>query len=800
MAAPRVSLLPLLVLPLLFAAALPAGAAPPTQVSLQIVPARDGPRPYPVWAQYPFQLTAKGSYTLDEETEKLVSAGQAAVSTSYAWKYAPAQLVLASPDWTWAEFLYDEKCAETDQTISVTYTVTVTYLAALQRSPDEATATDTLPIDVIGTGGGLRQDAELFVEPADQDGEVCDRVEVRVKVYKPDLFDTLWWRRPGQDWSQVGAAKGEETPQFIVYTYVWLSERDKNVGMDWKATYWRLQFFPPPPQQVLLETDPETWTPNNTVVGGSDKVLKWDPEVPANCDTDATFDLSHLDYDDPDWDVTVKIYNAAGGLVKTLVEEGGFQLGENTVTWDGKNDAQATVPTGIYTYTVEAVHQNVLECRDTDKSTHLAISGTSFTEWNADWVTRKVTAKVGYTLSQAAQSTQVRVFGPDLSLLYTGGGLATAQGQHTTDEFTFDMPADDGAYGTYTAVVDALETDATAEAHNRDLQPKWAPQGMGAREIPFYMHFNVDNDDASGNAQPNAHYPGGDYAQEEQVTGEDDLRLFAVRLGDPPANGKVRLVRGSDILRVWKADNKGDPATNLLAFDGNNMKTWDLGVEGQPEDWASWKNNLYVEGHGKGTTTLALQYLDANNIPVTWDSKTYDFIDADCGNQPRTQAPPDNQRARFKGAFGGLVHCEWSVTAASTNAYNCIAWSVLETNVWWNPDVDVPNTNIKGIHEHYGEPGSTLQEDLDAFYLNENAGVTGGYSPTATGPSDAVVMYYAGYHAARRKGCTCGGVRWTMFESKIGGWEKIEHVWDQLDGTLAPPNGPGYGARDRYYK
>ncbi len=97
----------------------------------------------------------------------------------------------------------------------------------------------------------------------------------------------LYSKRPGQNWGDVNPAQVAETQDYIEYMWLWESERDKNVGMDWKATYWRLQFFPPPPQQVLLETGVATWTPDNTVVHGSDKVLKWDPEVPANCDTDA---------------------------------------------------------------------------------------------------------------------------------------------------------------------------------------------------------------------------------------------------------------------------------------------------------------------------------------------------------------------------------------------------------------------------------------------------------------------------------------------------------------------------------
>lgn len=61
------------------------------------------------------------------------------------------------------------------------------------------------------------------------------------------------------------------------------------------------------------------------------------------------------------------------------------------------------------------------------------------------------------------------------------------------------------------------------------------------------------------------------------------------------------------------------------------------------------------------------------------------------------------------------------------------------------------------------------------------------------GPRDALVMYYSGFHAAKRKGCSCGAGKWIMFETKCGPYERIGHVWDQLNGT-------GYGEPWRFYK
>jgi len=98
-------------------------------------------------------------------------------------------------------------------------------------------------------------------------------------------------------------------------------------------------------------------------------------------------------------------------------------------------------------------------------------------------------------------------------------------------------------------------------------------------------------------------------------------------------------------------------------------------------------------------------------------------------------------------------------------------------------------SGILGIEEEYGDNDGVFEDaDMDAFYLEKK-----GYTPTASDETDAQVMYYSGFHAAKRKGCACGAGKWIMFESKCGEWLGIEHVHDQL-------NGPTYGAPVRYYK
>lgn len=52
-------------------------------------------------------------------------------------------------------------------------------------------------------------------------------------------------------------------------------------------------------------------------------------------------------------DVQVKILNSNGTAVRTM-DEGPMASGDNTVTWDGKDDSGGTVPAGDYTFTVSA--------------------------------------------------------------------------------------------------------------------------------------------------------------------------------------------------------------------------------------------------------------------------------------------------------------------------------------------------------------------------------------------------------------------------------------------------------------
>jgi len=216
-------------------------------------------------------------------------------------------------------------------------------------------------------------------------------------------------------------------------------------------------------------------------------------------------------------------------------------------------------------------------------------------------------------------------------------------------------------------------------------------------------------------------------------------------------------------------------------------QSWDLSDAGDRAAFEAIRSALYVEGYQGGDATLTLEYPPKDANVTLADNVNYHFIAADCGKQPETD---NGQRDAFATAFPGLVHCEWSILSGYDASYNCIAWSVDEDNFWYQKLDSIPGTNYVGIDEVYGDNDGVFEvdDDMDPFYLAKK-----GYTPTAVDASDALVMYFSGYHGAKRKSCSCGAGQWIMYESKCGKWERIEHVYDQL-------NASSYGSPVRYYK
>ena len=295
-----------------------------------------------------------------------------------------------------------------------------------------------------------------------------------------------------------------------------------------------------------------------------------------------------------------------------------------------------------------------------------------------------------------------------------------------------------------------------------------------------YVHWNIDNDDSSDNAVGAPEHPGGDCLQtgEVQVFGEDDLKPLAMSVSPLPNVGVIALCVSNDKVKIWKSNEKG--STNLV-IAGSGEKFWNLADAEQRQGFNALCSSLWVEGVTRGESKVTLSY----NRNCS-DTVKYTFIAANCGRQPRTH---NGERDSIESSFPGLVRCEWSITGEPTDTYNCIAWSVGETNAWY---VNVAGAKFHptdiAIDEVWGNRDGTMTEDeLDAFYAAK------GFTPSQNSSEKAEVMYYSKFHGTRRKNCNCGASTWDVFESKCGSLFRIEHIWNQLNGST-------YGEPVKFYK
>jgi hypothetical protein len=324
-----------------------------------------------------------------------------------------------------------------------------------------------------------------------------------------------------------------------------------------------------------------------------------------------------------------------------------------------------------------------------------------------------------------------------------------------------------------------------------------------------FIHFNLDNDDASNNATGAPGHPGGDYLENPSsgITGENDLVQLALSVS-PTTLGSIELTASGN-AKIWKSATK--KGSNTLIASGST-KTWDLSDPTERTDFANTVGSLFVEGAGdSGSVTSKWKDPDGNTVYT--DVVEYTFIAADCGDQPRTDGNYGgtgvSERDAFENQFASLVRCEWSVTDHDPDGlypdrrYNCIAWSVDESNVWYNKVLFIngqyrdeywnQGVHYVSIDKKYGDGNNVFDvNDMNAFYYKKK-----GWTPITSGTNrqkaeQAEAMYYHSYHGARRKNCSCGDGKWIMYESKCGPMERIEHVWDQVNA--------GYGAPGEYYK
>jgi len=165
-----------------------------------------------------------------------------------------------------------------------------------------------------------------------------------------------------------------------------------------------------------------------------------------------------------------------------------------------------------------------------------------------------------------------------------------------------------------------------------------------------------------------------------------------------------------------------------------------------------------------------------------WDTEAEACVPCACGDEPTQE-----QRERFEDWFPNLEWGEWSITGDANNVYNCISWSVGITDdwTWWEVDQDakfgdqdwiLEESDFDGFYDYYGYESCTEAEAEIQLYKRPGA-------EAPTNP-DGIT------HAART-------TDYGMWESKCGGWEKIDHMRDALNDSS---EAAVYGEHVRDYK
>ena len=59
--------------------------------------------------------------------------------------------------------------------------------------------------------------------------------------------------------------------------------------------------------------------------------------------------------------VSLNIYDIQGRLVHSLIHNSYYEAGNHQITWNGKNNTGAQVPSGMYFYKLVSDHQTVIK-------------------------------------------------------------------------------------------------------------------------------------------------------------------------------------------------------------------------------------------------------------------------------------------------------------------------------------------------------------------------------------------------------------------------------------------------------
>jgi len=198
------------------------------------------------------------------------------------------------------------------------------------------------PFDRVSTQTRIDKPPPPFTYPGWAYDEVCDGMEVifEIKIGAGE-FDTIQWRDPGEEWESFGGGYMGTFGDYKRYSANWQtpSMPHQNVTKQFRGKAKKMVW--PPPHLEYFYSAVREWTTDNTVVTSPDKVLLFDGEAPDPEDPPAAlnipWNIDHMDYETPTFDVTVTVYNLSGGSVREEeLEDVG--LGDDSWDWDGKNN------------------------------------------------------------------------------------------------------------------------------------------------------------------------------------------------------------------------------------------------------------------------------------------------------------------------------------------------------------------------------------------------------------------------------------------------------------------------------
>lgn len=325
------------------------------------------------------------------------------------------------------------------------------------------------------------------------------------------------------------------------------------------------------------------------------------------------------------------------------------------------------------------------------------------------------------------------------------------------------------------------ESDSVGPLPDRSLRD---PRGKSGA----YIHANIDNDNKNSEANGD---PVADFSETSEVVGEDDLKELTLAWSPVPTAGDV-VFELSGNVKCWKDGQKKEAPAQGFTY----KKEWDLTDQADRDDFINkWPKTVFVEGARAAVGPngyVIVGYRPPGGTKYLCDRVDYQFLAALCGRQPKV-----TEEAGLKMALFGnpndptLVGCEWSIIGEPDSRFNCIGYSLDydEQNPRRIVDVGACNHNhtVCSIDAHWGNANGVLDfpSEVNKMYEVEKK-----WLPFTGGAANAEALFYwgnypaTGFHAARRYECPCGCQKWIMYASKLGDGHTIEHIHDQLNGSI----------------